>query len=1176
MAGDSDNEEIIGTQLIESFDPVDEGPSDLIYKNISPDDLKAPGFFDAILQKLEIEERIDDLAFICVNHFVSSLPNYLVALQKAGRVAGVIKKSSCCDDRVKRFVEQQNVPIIPLTKEDIAGDPAATLEQLKGYIGGDNFVIIDIGGYSAPWVELLSTVPWAKAQCRGIVEDTENGHQKHEKVVSKATFPVISVARSQLKETEDFNIGKSIVRAADTIIRDHAYSLTERFKKIYVIGYGKIGSSTAKHLQQMNIQEIVVYEINPILLMKAASEGFKTTGNKGDLARADCIFSATGNQALGGADFNHLKNGVFITSVTSNDDEFDLTWIKEHATLQQLGEIYQYQLNGKSINLVYDGNAANFVYGGIAGPYIFSVQAELISSAIECYRGEHPASNSLIEFPVDKMKPISEIWLDHFEIDEEPHELIIKAKTNNFFNIPNVSPFFSGRVSLLTQLDNHLQPNQHKPYQPAVLSGLGGVGKSELALKFAWENRDTFAHCIYIPGTNAEEALCQIAQKLNITHDKKDFNIQNLYQHLQQQGRTLLIVDDIEGAIDYLPDQSRSYSQADFSIIVTTRNQQSWPTYHEIIMDPDENSMQQDAIDYVTTQTHCSEDQARRLATELQFLSLALSQAVAYIRQHPTCDVENYLELLQGDHRMELLAGSSQENRELKHKQAVATTWKIAMSAIECANTQRIMQKLAFLYPDFIPTNVFVNHERNDEILRELLQYSFIYLLEQRTIKIHRLLQEVIRDSLEPERTNDIIKTIIFDLANNVRYNRVNIPQTEILNQHFRIIQNFIAAYDIDDRDLADSGYSYVLYNFAVYNLDHLYEAPVANSLLQAADNLYHANDELKMKIKRQLAKTSVFLHDYDAAETSYTALLGNPHLSDKQRIDILLDQSLLFRQRREANQEKNCLDQALRLCQDNQQRARCYHYLGIHHKNRCRYWQKCINNKQQEQHKLEPWMTRIKEKIDREISDFEALQKTALEAMMRNLLQALTLKRTIGDAKEVVRTTLILVDSINRYGSLEHAAIAIVQLMSLFDNELQELDRHTHRADYVKAIVLLAKLYSKFTPAFEEQDLLEKTKDILKIEKGFIKKECGQDSEEYKLISRKKQIQSSLSTFFSNASGAGAGAGSSSSSSSSSSSGSSSTSNRKRTAPGRLAQEPPKKKAKDKLRQTTLPFVRS
>ena len=77
-----------------------------------------------------------------------------------------------------------------------------------------------------------------KAKLIGVVEDTENGHKRYEQIAFPPC-PVLSVARSPLKEPEDFLVGHAIVFSAEALIRQSGVVMVN--KRALVIGYGKIG-----------------------------------------------------------------------------------------------------------------------------------------------------------------------------------------------------------------------------------------------------------------------------------------------------------------------------------------------------------------------------------------------------------------------------------------------------------------------------------------------------------------------------------------------------------------------------------------------------------------------------------------------------------------------------------------------------------------------------------------------------------------------------------------------------------------------------------------------------------------------------------------------------------------------------------------------------------------------
>lgn len=62
------------------------------------------------------------------------------------------------------------------------------------------------------------------------------------------------------------------------------------------------------------------------------------------------------------------------------------------------------------------------------------------------------------------------------------------------------SPLFTGRVTVLSELSKQLLPDPNVKIQPShrisVLQGMGGSGKSEVALRFAEANRDKYVQVI--------------------------------------------------------------------------------------------------------------------------------------------------------------------------------------------------------------------------------------------------------------------------------------------------------------------------------------------------------------------------------------------------------------------------------------------------------------------------------------------------------------------------------------------------------------------------------------------------------------------------------------------------------------------------------------------------------
>ena len=199
-------------------------------------------------------------------------------------------------------------------------------------------ILFDIGGYFSSIHKSWSAKALNKIEL--IVEDTENGHQKYKS--SKPQCIVVSVARSVLKDNEDFLVGQSILFSADSVLREEEVLL--QYLKCSVLGFGKIGKSIAFHLLQRGIKPSV-FDINPIKRIEAFNNLAEIPSREKIIRNSDIIFSATGNKSLNVNDFRKLKDGCFIFSVTSSDDEFHFNFgIKEYE-IERKGNIFKYSNN---------------------------------------------------------------------------------------------------------------------------------------------------------------------------------------------------------------------------------------------------------------------------------------------------------------------------------------------------------------------------------------------------------------------------------------------------------------------------------------------------------------------------------------------------------------------------------------------------------------------------------------------------------------------------------------------------------------------------------------------------------------------------------------------------------------------------------------------------------------
>ncbi len=347
-------------------------------------------FFEKIISEFALEKIDADI--VAVLHILPDALPFSRALSQIANVKTIVAKPKSVNHFVLDYLRESGHKIV---FKDGLGKEIEKLEK--------ETVFLDIGGYFSSYLSLLKT----KNNFAGIVEDTENGLQKYKK--AGVDFPFLSVARSPLKANEDFLVGGAIVYSVERILREQ--NIIINGLESGVIGFGKIGSSVAYHLSKKQ-SAVSVFDKNNVLLTHAVSRGFGIRTKKHILSKSDIVCLATGNRSLVSDDFQYVKNGAFLFSVTSSDDEFDKGWLKNnYKKTIIIPYIAKYQRGSQYFYLLNDGEAINFVHGTTVGEYILLVHAELLVSA---YALLATKAKKGFKFDNNFRDKIAQIWLDIF------------------------------------------------------------------------------------------------------------------------------------------------------------------------------------------------------------------------------------------------------------------------------------------------------------------------------------------------------------------------------------------------------------------------------------------------------------------------------------------------------------------------------------------------------------------------------------------------------------------------------------------------------------------------------------------------------------------------------------------------------------------------------------------
>jgi tetratricopeptide (TPR) repeat protein len=348
------------------------------------------------------------------------------------------------------------------------------------------------------------------------------------------------------------------------------------------------------------------------------------------------------------------------------------------------------------------------------------------------------------------------------------------------WNVPyRRNPFFTGRENILGHLYAELQNNKTAALtQAQAISGLGGIGKTQIAIEYAYRYRDQYQGILWVTASSREALtvdFVMLAALLDLPEQyeqDQDFVVRAVKRWLTTHTHWLLILDNVDN-LEMLADFLPIHSSGD--VLLTTRLQALGTLAQSIEV---EKMGQDEGVMFLLRRTKLltsgaeldqltqePQAQAIEIVTALDGLPLALDQAGAYIEE-TRCSLAHYLDLY-GTSRKELLRRRGR--LPVDHPDSVAITWSISFQKVEHESLAAadLLHLLAFLDPEAIPEEIIIKGAAElgtvlemvandplkvDTIIELLLHYSLIRRNSlSRSLSIHRLVQAVLKDGMDKE-----------------------------------------------------------------------------------------------------------------------------------------------------------------------------------------------------------------------------------------------------------------------------------------------------------------------------------------------------------------------------------------------------------------------------------------
>ncbi|KAJ5166392.1 uncharacterized protein N7482_005173 [Penicillium canariense] len=356
------------------------------------------------------------------------------------------------------------------------------------------------------------------------------------------------------------------------------------------------------------------------------------------------------------------------------------------------------------------------------------------------------------------------------ELQTESEPNAIEHQSRTYYVIPSLANrHFTGRESTLEKLQQMLFVQASS--QKLALFGLGGVGKTQVALQFThWVKTHTPECSIFwapaLSLESFEQACSQIVKKLNTQRSDNESAMELVREHLSSPaaGRWLFIVDNADD-YDLLFDELEPYfpTSDNGAILLTTRSREVAVSFAEKDTIELQNMTAGEATSFLAkiAREDLLSDRAStaQLLEELHCLPLAITQAGFYINRN-NVSTTRYLAIMHSTEkdRMNLLKRDFHDStRYLKLPNAVATAWLISFDMIRNSDpaAAELLEFISCIEPKAIPRSILPpleSEEKMEFALGTLCGYAFLTKREDGDMfDVHSLVQLSMRLWTEKE-----------------------------------------------------------------------------------------------------------------------------------------------------------------------------------------------------------------------------------------------------------------------------------------------------------------------------------------------------------------------------------------------------------------------------------------
>ncbi|MDC0679321.1 AAA family ATPase [Sorangium atrum] len=279
------------------------------------------------------------------------------------------------------------------------------------------------------------------------------------------------------------------------------------------------------------------------------------------------------------------------------------------------------------------------------------------------------------------------------------------------FRVPLArNPSFVGRDEELEQLHRMLREPRPRGRRPVLLTGMGGIGKTQLAVEHAFKHEASYPDGVYFinaTGDNWRPAIAKLAVDLDLKAEaapeaeRQLRLVAALDAYLRARPEALVIFDYVENPADLGTDRAAGLVPANLGcrVLVTTRRRDALFESIDVPVLPEDA-----AVKLLLSKRRAREPAddpkvAGRICRRFGAMPLAIELAAAFLGKNPAISLAGYARRMEkyGLLRATDTTGVTPEELAMRHEATVKATLQSQWDALENADAREVLKTAALL-----------------------------------------------------------------------------------------------------------------------------------------------------------------------------------------------------------------------------------------------------------------------------------------------------------------------------------------------------------------------------------------------------------------------------------------------------------------------------------------------